>query len=119
MALKAFATMEVHDTTFGPGCRADGTECYWRGGQGEDVLKPGQILRVHTGSRRFEGTLSAEDRKKHSLRTGATQMMAAIKVPPGGPARVAPESGRSPAGRVAGRGRTGTRTLSKPATRAG
>ncbi len=31
-----------------------------------------------------DGTLSAEDRKKHSLRTGATQMMPAIKVAPGG-----------------------------------
>ena len=57
-----FATMELHDTTFAPGCRADGTECYWRGGQGQEVLAPGQILRVHTGSKRYEATLSAEDR---------------------------------------------------------
>ena len=35
-----------------------------------------------------DGTLSAEDRKKHSLRTGATQMMQAMKVaPPGGQQR--------------------------------
>jgi hypothetical protein len=48
-------------------------------------------------------------------RTGDHAGAAIRPVPPGGPARVAPESGRSPAGRVAGRGRTGIRTLRPPA----
>ncbi len=58
----AFVSIEVHDTTFGHHCRIDGTECYWRGRNGADTLQPGQILRVHTGSKQYENTLSAEDR---------------------------------------------------------
>src|SRR5262245_53250327 len=57
-----FATMELHDTTFAPGCRADGTECYWKTPQATGSLAPGEVLRVYTGSKRFEGTLSAQDR---------------------------------------------------------
>jgi len=56
-----FSSMELHDTTFGPGCRVDGTERYWSGG-GNELLAPGQILRVHTGSKQYQSTLSAEDR---------------------------------------------------------
>jgi hypothetical protein len=58
----AFASFELHHTTFKPGCIADGTECYWKVPQATGGLAPGQILRVHTGSKRLEGTLSAEDR---------------------------------------------------------
>jgi hypothetical protein len=58
----SFAQMELHDTTFGPHCRVDGTECYWSGASSQGSLAPGQVLRVHTGSKQYEATLSAEDR---------------------------------------------------------
>jgi hypothetical protein len=59
----SFASMELHDTQFGRTCSdIVGTERYWQERQSRDALAPGQILRVHTGSKQYENTLSAEDR---------------------------------------------------------
>lgn len=58
-----FASMELHHTKYGRSCsEVHGTEAYWKGGGGNQALGPGQILRVHTGSKDYEQTLSAEDR---------------------------------------------------------
>jgi len=57
-----FATMDLHDVVFGPHCKVDGSKKYWSGNTSEGALEPGQILRVYTGSKTFESSLSAEDR---------------------------------------------------------
>jgi hypothetical protein len=55
--------MQIHHTQFGRFCsEIKGTECYWTGRNSQESLGPGQILRVYTGSRQYEASLSAEDR---------------------------------------------------------
>lgn len=57
-----FPTMELHHTLFNERCVSlNRTERYWSGGGGA-ALEPGETLRVHTGRKEYENTLSAEDR---------------------------------------------------------
>jgi hypothetical protein len=57
-----FATMELHHTLFSDRCVSlNKTESYWSGG-GDAEIQPGETLRVHTGRKEHENTLSAEDR---------------------------------------------------------
>jgi hypothetical protein len=57
-----FLTMELHHTLFNERCVSlNKTERYWGGG-GNAELQPGETLRVHTGLKEYQSTLSAEDR---------------------------------------------------------
>lgn len=64
-AAVSFNVMDLHHTKFGRTCsEVTGTESYWKTPTSPDVqvLAVGQILRVYTGSKDYENTLSAEDR---------------------------------------------------------
>lgn len=57
-----FSTIELHHTLFGDRCEATGrTERYWSG-NGSESLKPGQVLRIYTGSKRYEHLLTTVDK---------------------------------------------------------
>ncbi len=56
-----FSTIALHHTLYGARCEStDKTECYWQG-NGDETLKPGEVLRVHTGKREHRDLLSGED----------------------------------------------------------
>ncbi len=58
-----FASMELHHTQYGRTCsEIKGTECYWTARNSGDSIGVGEILRVYTGSKQYESTLSSEDR---------------------------------------------------------
>jgi hypothetical protein len=57
----SFGSVDLHHTKFGRTCaEIHGSESYWKGASNE--FAPGQVLRVHTGSRRYENLLSEEDK---------------------------------------------------------
>src|ERR1041385_6525913 len=57
-----FSTIELHHTLFGSRCeQTNRTERYWSS-NGTDSLKPGQVLRVHTGRKQYEHLLTPVDK---------------------------------------------------------
>ena len=56
-----FPTMQIRHALFDETCHTTGeTELYWTGGNA-DLLKPGQVLRIHAGRREDAYRMSAED----------------------------------------------------------
>ncbi len=56
-----FSRIQLHHTLFNELCQTKGeTELYWSA-EGSGLLKPGQILRVHTGRHRDKSLMSALD----------------------------------------------------------
>jgi hypothetical protein len=56
-----FSRIQLHHTLFNELCQTKGeTEIYWSA-EGLGLLKPGQVLRVHTGRHRDKGLMAALD----------------------------------------------------------
>lgn len=59
--LITFSRIQLHHTVFNERCQTRGeTEKYWSA-EGTGLLKPGQILRVHTGRHQDKGLMSDTD----------------------------------------------------------
>ncbi len=56
----ALSTLHLSDTDFGPGCEAKQATIYWNG-SANTVLKPGEIVRVHTGRSTSASSMLIED----------------------------------------------------------
>jgi hypothetical protein len=56
------SSIQLYHTTFNSSCQPTGQpERYWSGSN-SDTLKPGEVVRIHTGRRRDERLMAAEDK---------------------------------------------------------